>query len=230
MSDWLKLYRSIGKSDLWLSEPFTRGQAWVDLLVLANWKPGSIRIRGTKVPLDRGQIGHAERYYCERWQWSRGKVRRFLGELETEQQIVQQKTNVTTVITIVNYEEYQGTSTADSTANGPQTVQQTVQQTDQNKEETIITKKDKKRGGRGFTPPTLEQVRDYCNERNNGIDPQHFLDYYGTQGWKKSNGQPVKDWKGCVRTWEKHNRQRNPIGPGQRHEPGSERAGVQEGW
>lgn len=60
-------------------------------------------------------------------------------------------------------------------------------------------KKEKKR----FVPPTVDEVRSYCEERNNGIDPQYFLDYYEARGWEFSNGRKVKDWKACVRTWER---------------------------
>ena len=56
-----------------------------------------------------------------------------------------------------------------------------------------------------FAPPTLEEVSAYCSERKNNIDPQYFIDYYDARGWVLSNGQKVKDWKACVRTWEKNN-------------------------
>lgn len=52
-------------------------------------------------------------------------------------------------------------------------------------------------------PPTLEEVTEYCKERANSIDPEAFIAYYESQNWKKANGQPVYDWKGCIRTWEK---------------------------
>ena len=55
-----------------------------------------------------------------------------------------------------------------------------------------------------FTPPTLEEVKAYCEERGNGIDPEHFLDYYSARGWELKPGQKVKDWKACVRTWERN--------------------------
>ena len=57
------------------------------------------------------------------------------------------------------------------------------------------------RGSR-FAPPTLDDVKTYCEERKNGIDPQHFIDYYSRQGWMLSNGRKMKDWKATVRTWE----------------------------
>lgn len=152
--DWAAVQRKLIKSDLWLSEPFTRGQAWVDLILLAAYEPGFIRIRGVKVEYQRGQYATAERFLCERWTWSRGKLRRFLDELETEQQIVQQKNNASTVLTIVNYNHYQGDGTAngttDRTADGPQTGQQTVQQTDQIKE--VKKEKKERREKKGDTP------------------------------------------------------------------------------
>ena len=54
-----------------------------------------------------------------------------------------------------------------------------------------------------FTPPTLEEVQAYCAERNNNIDPQHFLDYYTSNGWLVGKNK-MKDWKAAVRTWERN--------------------------
>lgn len=53
-----------------------------------------------------------------------------------------------------------------------------------------------------FEPPTVEEVYNYCQERNNGIDAEKFVDYYQARGWELSKGRKVKDWKACVRTWE----------------------------
>lgn len=56
-----------------------------------------------------------------------------------------------------------------------------------------------------FKPPTLEEVEEYCKERNNGIDAQYFIDYYEARGWELSKGRKVKSWKHCINTWEKNN-------------------------
>ena len=53
-----------------------------------------------------------------------------------------------------------------------------------------------------FTAPSLEEVRAYCIERNNNVDPQAFIDFYSSKGWKVGN-QPMKDWQAAVRTWER---------------------------
>lgn len=116
----MKLFRSLASAPLWTKEPFTRGQAWVDLLMLANFKPGHLRVRGNRVRVGRGQIGWSAERLAARWQWSRGKVNRFLQELENEQQIEQHKSFVTTVTTITNYNRYQKHGTANGTADGQQ--------------------------------------------------------------------------------------------------------------
>ena len=54
-----------------------------------------------------------------------------------------------------------------------------------------------------FKKPTVEEVKDYCKERNNNVDAQQFFDYYESKGWKIGKS-PMKDWKAAVRTWEKN--------------------------
>lgn len=60
---------------------------------------------------------------------------------------------------------------------------------------------DKSNKGR-FSPPTIEEVAEYCKERNNGVDPQAFVDFYTAKGWKVGK-DPMKDWQAAVRTWER---------------------------
>lgn len=55
-----------------------------------------------------------------------------------------------------------------------------------------------------FTKPTIEEVKKYCMERNNGVDAQRWFDYYSSNGWKVGKN-PMKDWKAAVRTWERSN-------------------------
>ena len=110
---WFKLHRRLTESDFWTSEPFTKPQAWVDLIALANHKPGSVWIRGVEVHVKRGQTARSELTLAKRWKWSRKKIRNFLKWLEKEQQIEQQKSNVTSLISIINYDHYQTEGTAE---------------------------------------------------------------------------------------------------------------------
>lgn len=59
-----------------------------------------------------------------------------------------------------------------------------------------------------FIPPTLSEITAYCQERQNGIDPQKFIDHYTANGWMRGKTK-VKDWKACVRTWEKNRNNEN---------------------
>lgn len=55
-----------------------------------------------------------------------------------------------------------------------------------------------------FIPPTVEEVRAYCIQRNNSVDAQRFVDFYTANGWVQGKGKkPIKDWKAAVRTWER---------------------------
>ena len=53
-----------------------------------------------------------------------------------------------------------------------------------------------------FTPPSIEEVTSYCKERGNNVDAQQFIDFYTTKGWMVGKNK-MKDWKACVRTWER---------------------------
>jgi hypothetical protein len=68
--------------------------------------------------------------------------------------------------------------------------------------------KNGKSGGRPkLDKPTLEEIKAYCNERNNTVNPDAFFDYYEKVGWVYGkNKTPIKDWKACVRTWERNDK------------------------
>ena len=86
----------------------------------------------------------------------------------------------------------------------------------QEKEKEIYKEKEKENSSftvpiatkkRSFTPPTLEEITEYCKSRNNSIDPKTFYDYYSAPNaegktWIDRDGTPVKNWKQKVITWE----------------------------
>ena len=65
------------------------------------------------------------------------------------------------------------------------------------KEESVRGEKAKR-----FYPPTLDEVKQYCEERKNNIDPMAFIDFYSSKGWMIGKNR-MKDWKAAVRTWER---------------------------
>ena len=82
--------------------------------------------------------------------------------------------------------------------------------TKNNESKSIEIEKEKDIENRGkakrFTPPSLEDVRSYCQERKNNVDAERFISYYESVGWKVGKN-PMKDWKACVRTWEQRDKQ-----------------------
>ena len=54
-----------------------------------------------------------------------------------------------------------------------------------------------------FVPPTVDEVRAYCDERNNNVDAESFVDFYESKGWYVGKNK-MKDWKSAVRTWERN--------------------------
>ena len=213
MEGWVRFHRRYLDSDLWLSEPFTKGQAWVDLFSLANHKDGFIRIRGNRVEVKRGQVGWSQLKLSERWKWSRGKVRRFLDELENiDGKVVQQKTKVTTLINIINYELYQTGDTTDSTADGQQTDnRQYTNKNDKNVNNDNKTRKKIKK--KSFFPPTKDQVIRYFidNEYDANKGAEAF-EFYHCADWHDSRGNKVKNWKQKMRgVWFKDDNRVNNV-------------------
>ena len=75
--------------------------------------------------------------------------------------------------------------------------------TEQSRTEQNRTEQKRKSSHSAFAPPTLADVTAYCAERGNSVDPQHFIDYYASNGWRVGKN-PMKDWKAAVRTWERN--------------------------
>lgn len=53
-----------------------------------------------------------------------------------------------------------------------------------------------------FSPPPIDEIREYCRSRNNNVDPEQFYDFYESKGWMIGKNR-MKDWKAAVRTWER---------------------------
>ncbi len=143
MHGWIKLNRSLMQHDLWLKETFTKGQAWVDILLMAQYEPGEQVVAGLLIEIDRGEISTSEAALSLRWGWSRGKVKRFINELEMNRMVKQKRTPLGLLLKVVNYDVFQAVKSADG------------HQTD--------TKTDTKRTQNGH----LQEEKNYKNDKNN---------------------------------------------------------------
>jgi hypothetical protein len=193
-SGWICMYRSLGQSSLWLTETFTRGQAWADMLLLANYSDGFIRVRGNRVTVKRGQLGWSMLKLSQRWDWSRDKVKRFFNELESNGMIQQQTSRVTSIITIINYDLYQNIEQLDgittvSNKKKTGTNNKNNNENNENKGEVILL------------PPDHSDVISFFKELESNLEEaEKFMDYYTANGWK-INRNPMKDWKAAARNW-----------------------------
>jgi len=94
----------------------------------------------------------------------------------------------------------------------------------ENFKDSISLSKDKHINNKGvaFKKPTVNDIKEYCLWRNNGIDAETFFDFYESKNWLIGKNK-MKDWKACVRTWEKRqNKTNNNNTTSHRHKKGGD--------
>lgn len=107
MQGWISLHRQIMNNEFYFSERFTKTQAWIDLLLLANNKPATLFIRGNEIKLKRGELGYSIKTLAKRWKWNERTVDKFLQMISKRQMIHYRKSPITTIICIKSYDFYQ---------------------------------------------------------------------------------------------------------------------------
>lgn len=158
MSDgWIKLDRGIQDNFLWEDKPFAMGQAWIDLLMMANWKDNKRIYKGELIIQKRGQIITTTRALADRWGWTTKKVRKFLEVLEADAMVVVTRSSKGTTLSIEKYALYQGegqTMTPDREQPRPQTGNNDDPTTEERKKLKESIKKAEEEAG----PPSKEEV------------------------------------------------------------------------
>ncbi|MDM0609454.1 hypothetical protein QTH09_00245 [Clostridium perfringens] len=163
---WLKLYRSIQNHWLWEDKPFSRGQAFVDLLLMANHKDNKILFNGELIEIKRGSRITSLRQLSDAWGWSTTKVKKFLELLEKENMITVKSDNKKTLVTIENYGIYQEVGNTEETQEKQQSNTEVTQKkikknskeiqkkTNKNDKERYKNDKERKEGEEEESPPT----------------------------------------------------------------------------
>lgn len=167
MNDFLPLNRKIMKHWLWEDKPFSKGHAWIDLLMLANYTDKKKPKNGEIITCKRGNVNLSMKQLSDRWGWDRRTVKRFLDLLENDNMVSVDSTTHGTTITIVNYEVFNSSRTTecttDSTTNAHQIVQPDVQPNVQPiVQQMPTTNKDKNIKN--------EEEREECKERKKEIE------------------------------------------------------------
>lgn len=115
MAGWIKLHRDIQEHWLWEDEPFSRGQAFIDLLMEVNHEDKKVLFNGELIEIKRGSKITSLRQLSERWKWSTKKVKKFLEQLEKDEMITFKSDTKKTLITIENYSVYQDRGNSEET-------------------------------------------------------------------------------------------------------------------
>ena len=131
MDGFIKLPRSITEMEGYFGEPFSRVQCWIDLLLLAQWQDNRTFFkRGKKVVLKRGQIAISLKDLADRWSLAINTVRGRLADFVSEGKIDIQKSNLISIISIINYDADQKIDTQTDTQTDMQIDTQTDTQID----------------------------------------------------------------------------------------------------
>lgn len=220
---WVKTFRSILDWE-WFTKPNT-AHFFQFCIIYANAEDKTWR--GVKI--ERGSFVSSLHNMRDMTGLTIQQIRTAISHLKSTHEITCESTNEYTKITICNYEKYQqNIKEVNKESNTPINNQSTnnqhaEQQTNNNNIRSIRREEEKKyieenkesyhsllkEKRQVFVKPSVDEVREYCSERNNGIDAQSFFDFYESKGWMIGNGR-MKDWKAAVRTWENKRKQSAP--------------------
>lgn len=123
---WIALHRQIQEHWLWsLTEPFDKRSAWIDLLLLANHESSKGIYKGKVVTYERGTVNRSISWLAARWGWGREKTRNYLNALESDNMLTIKRMGNRTVLTLVNYSNFQNMPTVNRAINRQSTEQRT---------------------------------------------------------------------------------------------------------
>jgi hypothetical protein len=202
MEGWIKIHRQITENEFYFSERFTKTQAWVDLLILANHTPQTIFIRGVQVKLIRGELGYAVKTLAKRWRWNERTVNKYLNMLSKRKMIQCRKTNITTIISINNYDLYQGSAE-----------QSTEQNTSQSTSRIHTDKNDKTEKNDKEVRAQLFAEKVYSNNGYSKEDLKDFIEHWTESGENQKKlrfefektfdiSRRIKTWMRNKERWE----------------------------
>ena len=103
---WVPVSRELQDHWMWEDKPFAHGQAWIDLIMLANYEDTKMPYKGEIIICERGTVNLSISHLANRWGWSRHKTRDFLNLLESDGMVTVNATTNRTTITLENYSFY----------------------------------------------------------------------------------------------------------------------------
>jgi len=105
---YISIHRKIAENPIWKKKPFSYGQAWIDLILVANHKDNKIIFNGEIITVARGSFITSQEKLKKKWGWKRNYFDNFISILKSNEMILaQNRANQGTYVTICNYESYQ---------------------------------------------------------------------------------------------------------------------------
>lgn len=191
MGDYIKIHRSILDWEWYRNEHVKT--LFLHMLIKANWKEGNFQ--GELI--QRGSFVSSYKRLAEETDLTIDEVRTALKNLKKTGEVTSKSHSKYTVFTIKNYGEYQELpNQIPSSSHSIPKLFPTIEEV--KKERSKEINKESSR----FAPPTIEEVKNYCSERNNKINADQFVDFYSSKNWMVGKNK-MKDWKAAVRTWER---------------------------
>lgn len=196
--DYIKLSRKILEWEWW--DDINTCRLFIYCLLKANWKDG--RFKGMVIP--KGSFVSSIPKMSDETSLTIREIRTAISHLKSTGEVTCKSYAKYTVFTVKNYCEYQqsdlqndrqATDKRHSNDMLTTTIEEYKEGKNNKKEDTNVSKKK-------FVPPTVEEVRAYCQERGNKVDPQAFVDHYTSNGWMVGKNK-MKSWKAAVGTWER---------------------------
>lgn len=104
---YIKVGRQLQHHWLWEDRPFSKGQAWIDLIMMANYESKKFPYKNVVIEGKRGTVYRSKTYLANRWGWDRKKVTQFLKQLENDKMVATKSTTQGTTISLINYDKFQ---------------------------------------------------------------------------------------------------------------------------
>ena len=199
---WIKLHRKILDNPIFLKPDLY--QLFSYCLLRANHSEKKIIWNSKEEILEKGCFITGRKVIAGATGQSESAVYRKLKVLEKLNMITLKSNNKYSVVKVLNYSVYQG---EENESEQPLNNQRTTTEQPVNTDKNVKNEKNEKNDiykGNQFNPPTTEEVRAYCEERNNSVDATKWHDFYSSKGWMVGKNK-MKDWKAAVRTWERNN-------------------------
>ena len=207
MEGWIKLHRAISKHWIFSHKDPGKALSWIDLVLQARHKDGEMLIKGRVVKMKRGQVGMSQLTLQKRWGWSQNRVKRYLLLLKKHSMIDFETNDLTTIITICNYDSYQDKEIKANDHTDDQSDDHTDDQSD-DKQEGKKGKNGNKSNGI-FDPPDLNECFNYFSEKGTTeIEAEKFFNFYESKNWMVGKNK-MKNWHSSASGWILRNKTNN---------------------